>query len=56
MPIPAPISLEQLEENLEGRRKELFLRFIRSMLQWAPEHRKTVKELLDDPWLNDKID
>ncbi|KFY89413.1 hypothetical protein V500_05699 [Pseudogymnoascus sp. VKM F-4518 (FW-2643)] len=33
--ISASLSLESSEENLEGRRKELFLQFMRKMLQWA---------------------
>ena len=56
VPIPAPISLEQLEETLEGKNKELFLNFMTSMLHWVPEHRKTAKELLNDPWLNNRIE
>ena len=56
MPIQAPTTLEQLEENFEGRRKELFIDFMMSMLQWVPEHRKTAKELLDDPWLNNRME
>ncbi|KAI9760057.1 MAG: hypothetical protein M4579_001890 [Chaenotheca gracillima] len=48
------ISLEGSEENLEGRNQELFLQFMRSMLRWVPEERKTARELLDDPWLNKK--
>ncbi|OBT98009.1 hypothetical protein VE01_04008 [Pseudogymnoascus verrucosus] len=47
-----PSSLEAMEENLEGKDKELFLNFIRSMLQWEPEKRKTARELLSDPWLS----
>ncbi|KAL2800487.1 CMGC protein kinase [Aspergillus keveii] len=35
--------------------KEMFMDFMRGMLQWRPEDRKTAKELLQDPWLNDKI-
>ena len=50
------ISFEGCEENLEGRNKELFLQFVRSMLQWVPEDRKTARELLDDPWLNERIE
>ena len=49
-------SLEKVETRLEGRDKELFLQFIRSMLRWLPEERKTAKELLDDPWLNERLD
>ncbi|KAE8415530.1 kinase-like domain-containing protein [Aspergillus pseudocaelatus] len=45
------ISMEESEENLRGQDKQQFLQFMRSMLQWIPEERKTAKELLDDPWL-----
>jgi serine/threonine protein kinase len=47
--------LETSEEFLEGRNKEMFLAFMRKMLQRRPEDRKTAKELLQDPWLNDQI-
>lgn len=56
MPIPASTSLGELEENLDGKRKELFIDFMRSMLQWVPEDRISTKELLKDPWLNDMIE
>lgn len=46
-------SLEEEEENLEGEEQSSFLRFIRRMLQWLPEDRKSAKELLEDPWLHD---
>ncbi|CAG7996098.1 unnamed protein product [Penicillium nalgiovense] len=51
--IPTGVSLEQSEEFLEGRNKEMFIAFMRGMLQWRPEDRKTAKDLLQDPWLND---
>jgi hypothetical protein len=54
--VPQNTSLERSEEFLEGRNKEMFLAFIRGMLQWRPEDRKTAKELLEDPWLNDEIE
>jgi serine/threonine protein kinase len=54
--IPASLSLETSEENLEGRRKELFLQFMRKMLQWVPEERHSAAELLYDPWMNDEMD
>ena len=44
-------SLEQSEEILNGENKRLFLEFMRGMIQWRPEDRKTAKELLQDPWL-----
>ena len=44
-------SLEDEEEYLEGDEKTLFLRFLRKMLQWAPEDRESAKELMEDPWL-----
>ncbi|KAM0664877.1 hypothetical protein MY8738_008261 [Beauveria namnaoensis] len=50
IPIPEGLSLEASEENLEGSSEEKFLSFIRGMLQWRPEDRKTAKQLLEDPW------
>ncbi|KAJ5934500.1 hypothetical protein N7466_004047 [Penicillium verhagenii] len=44
-------SLESLEKRLSGGERESFLRFLRSMLKWLPEDRKTARQLLDDPWL-----
>jgi len=46
------ISLEAAETRLEGKSKEQFLAFMRSMLKWTPKERKTARELLEDPWLN----
>ncbi|OOQ90876.1 protein kinase domain protein [Penicillium brasilianum] len=46
-----PTSFESLEKRLSGAEKESFLHFVRSMLKWLPEERKTVRQLLDDPWL-----
>lgn len=46
-----PISLEDLEKRLSGSEKECFLDFLRSMLKWLPEERRTAKQLLDNPWL-----
>ncbi|CAG8956198.1 hypothetical protein HYFRA_00012115 [Hymenoscyphus fraxineus] len=51
LPLLASSSLEAVEENLDGKDKEMFLRFVKSMLQWEPEKRKTARELYDDPWL-----
>ncbi|KAL3484506.1 kinase-like domain-containing protein [Aspergillus germanicus] len=53
--IPRDTSLESSEKFLKGRDKEMFMDFTRGMLQWRPEDRKTPKELLQDPGLNDKI-
>jgi serine/threonine-protein kinase SRPK3 len=54
--IPTGISLESSEEFLEERDKEMFIDFMRGMLQWRPEDRKTAKDLLQDPWLNHQIE
>lgn len=54
--IPTGAELEDSEEFLEGKNKEMFMTFMRGMLQWRPEDRKTAKELLKDPWLNDQIE
>jgi serine/threonine protein kinase len=45
------ISLEERVSVLEGEEKELFLDFIRSMLRWRPEDRKSATELLKHPWM-----
>jgi hypothetical protein len=47
--------LEQSEIVLEGESKEQFLTFIRSMLRWLPEKRKSAAELLKDPWLENAL-
>ncbi|OJJ68258.1 hypothetical protein ASPBRDRAFT_77961 [Aspergillus brasiliensis CBS 101740] len=52
IPIPHTGGLETSEEYLEGSNKKAFLSFMRGMLQWRPEDRKTAQELLRDPWLN----
>lgn len=47
------LSFESEEENLDSQDKSLFLGFMKSMLRWLPEERKTAQELLEeDPWLN----
>ncbi|KFY96073.1 hypothetical protein V498_02927 [Pseudogymnoascus sp. VKM F-4517 (FW-2822)] len=51
LPLLPSSSFEAAEENLNGKDKELFLNFIKSMLQWEPEKRMTARELLNDPWL-----
>lgn len=53
--VPGGMSLENSEERLSGRNKEMFLKFMRGMLQWRPEDRKTAKQLLKDPWLDSKM-
>lgn len=45
------MSLAESGENLSGSNKELFLQFMRKMLQWTPEARQSARELLDDSWL-----
>ncbi|XMA15014.1 hypothetical protein WAI453_007805 [Rhynchosporium graminicola] len=52
--IPTCVSLEDSVLSLEGEDKRAFLSFIKKMLQWLPEDRKTAKELLEDPWLKAK--
>lgn len=51
LPLLPYSGLEVAEENLSGLDKELFLNFIKSMLQWEPEKRSTARELLNDPWM-----
>ncbi|EME78805.1 serine/threonine kinase [Pseudocercospora fijiensis CIRAD86] len=47
-----PIDIWNVGCMVSRKDKELFVQFIRSMLQWKPEDRKTARELLEDPWLN----
>jgi hypothetical protein len=44
-------SLEEEEEIFEGEEKATFLRFVRKMVQWAPEDRPSAEVLIRDPWL-----
>ncbi|OTA94876.1 hypothetical protein M434DRAFT_394248 [Hypoxylon sp. CO27-5] len=50
--VPRDASLEKSVHYLEGKEKQAFVEFVRGMLQWRPEDRKTAKQLLDDPWLH----
>jgi hypothetical protein len=54
--IPKGVTLEMSEEFLEGEDKKMFLSFMRKMLQWRPEDRRTAGELFLDPWLNGEIE
>ena len=56
MAIPEGTSLETSEENLKADNQRRFLEFMRGMLQWRPEDRKTAKQLLEDPWLASESD
>jgi serine/threonine protein kinase len=47
------ISLEQRISAVEGQEKELFLDFVRSMLRWQPDDRKSATELLKHQWMAD---
>ncbi|KAH6849460.1 kinase domain-containing protein [Alternaria alternata] len=49
------LTLEKLEENLDGEKKEEFLRFVTCMLQWRPEDRWTAKELLGHLWIRGNL-
>ncbi|KAJ2987540.1 hypothetical protein NUW58_g4449 [Xylaria curta] len=53
--LPDPISLEEIETNLEGENKESFLRMMRMMLQWEPSLRSSAKELADNEWLRGQM-
>lgn len=44
--------LEWTVPSLETGDKEAFLSFIKQMLVWLPEERKTARELMDHPFLN----
>ncbi|KGO70658.1 hypothetical protein PITC_055490 [Penicillium italicum] len=44
-------SLEDTAPFLEEKDRESFLSFVRQMLNWLPEERKTARELMDHPFL-----
>ncbi|KAJ5405446.1 hypothetical protein N7465_006730 [Penicillium sp. CMV-2018d] len=44
-------SLEDTSPFLEEKDREAFLSFVRQMLTWLPEERKTARELMDHPFL-----
>ncbi|KAK0253464.1 hypothetical protein LTR02_002537 [Friedmanniomyces endolithicus] len=50
VPIPET-TLELAEARLQGEEKDLFLTFMRKMLQWKPEDRKNLEEVFMDEWL-----
>ncbi|KUL87592.1 hypothetical protein ZTR_05785 [Talaromyces verruculosus] len=43
--------LEDTTPLLEEKEQEAFLSFVRQMLTWLPEERKTARELMDHPFL-----
>jgi serine/threonine protein kinase len=51
------VSLGERISVLEGKEKEKekFLDFIRSMLRWRPEDRKSATKLLKHPWMANAI-
>ena len=50
--VPSNLPLMNSISSLQGEEKNLFLVFVRTMLQWLPEDIKTARELLENPWLN----
>lgn len=44
-------SLEDMTTFLEEKDRQAFLSFVRDMLAWLPEDRKTARELMDHPFL-----
>ena len=50
VPIP-DVSLGSREHRLEGGEKELFLTFLRKMLQWEPEKRASLDDIYWSEWL-----
>ena len=50
MPITAT-NLSDQESRLQGEEKALFLTFMRKMLQWKPEDRKGIRDIIEDEWL-----
>ncbi|KAK5709190.1 hypothetical protein LTR17_020014 [Elasticomyces elasticus] len=51
VPIPGDITLEAAEQRLEAEEKQLFLTWLRKMLQWRPEDRASSQDVFFDEWL-----
>ncbi|KAI9748418.1 MAG: hypothetical protein M4579_007232, partial [Chaenotheca gracillima] len=50
--IPSSKCLEESVPSIQdAEEKSQFLKFVKGMLRWVPEERKTASELLEDPWL-----
>ena len=49
------LSLEEAGTALDSEKKEIYVKFVRSMVRWLPEERKRATELLKDPWLEGAI-
>ena len=45
------IDLSGQESRLQGREKASYLAFLRKMLQWKPEDRKSIRDIMADEWL-----
>ncbi|KAB8356623.1 hypothetical protein FH972_024200 [Carpinus fangiana] len=54
-PIPTDFSFDHVITNISGEEKQMFIKFVKRMLQWRPEDRSTAAELLKDPWLYDNF-
>ena len=50
--MPDSRPLEERITVLGGEDRDLFLRFMRKMLQWEPEKRSTAAELAQDEWIH----
>lgn len=44
-------NLSDQESRLQGEEKALFLKFMRKMLHWKPEDRKSIRDIIEDEWL-----
>ena len=49
--IPTRKLEDAIPSSLEEKERELFLSFVRQMLTWLPEERKTASELMEHPFL-----
>lgn len=45
------MSLERMDQKLEGEEKQKFIALMRKMLQWNPEHRQDIEGVYWDEWL-----
>ncbi|KAK1827511.1 CMGC protein kinase [Podospora conica] len=51
IPKDEKLDLDKAGQHLEAKDRPKYVAFLKSILKWRPEDRKTARELLDDPWL-----
>ncbi|KIL95648.1 cmgc srpk protein kinase [Fusarium avenaceum] len=52
--VPEGLTFDSTIKQISGEEKVQFIRFVKRMMKWNPEERDTARQLLSDPWLEEK--